>query len=126
GKLRSSFTQKLPRDVKADGRIHPWHNSWGAATGRFTCSNPNTQQIPAKRPEVRHLFLANGEDRILVSMDYSQIELRVLAHMADEKVLIDAFEHGRDIHSTTAALISNGKYSYEEIEANKDTDGHEC
>lgn len=126
GKLRSSFTQKLPREVKSDGRIHPWHNTWGAATGRFTCSNPNTQQIPAKRPEVRHLFLANGNDRILVSMDYSQIELRVLAHMADEKVLIDAFEHGRDIHSTTAALISGGKYTYEEIEADKDTDGHEC
>ncbi|MBS4195369.1 DNA-directed DNA polymerase [Bacillus sp. FJAT-49870] len=126
GKLRSSFTQKLPREVKSDGRIHPWHNTWGAATGRFTCSDPNTQQIPAKRPEVRHLFLANGNDRILVSMDYSQIELRVLAHMANEKVLIDAFEHGRDIHSTTAALISNGKYSYEDIETEKDTDGHEC
>lgn len=126
GKLRSAFTQKLPRDVKYDGRIHPWHNTYGAATGRFTCSSPNTQQIPAKRPEVRHLFLANGDDRILVSMDYSQIELRVLAHMANESVLIDAFERGRDIHSTTAAMISGGKYTYEEIEANKDTDGHEC
>lgn len=126
GKLRSSFTQKLPNDVKYDGRIHPWHNSWGAATGRFTCSEPNTQQIPAKRPEIRHLFTANGPDRILVSMDYSQIELRVLAHMANETALIRAFEQGRDIHSTTAALISGGKYTYEEIEANKDTDGHEC
>jgi len=126
GKLRSSFTQKLPKEVKADGRIHPWHNTWGAATGRFTCTDPNTQQIPAKRPEVRHLFLANGEDRILVSMDYSQIELRVLAHMANETVLIKAFEQGRDIHSTTAALISNGRYTYEEIETDKDTDGHTC
>ncbi|WP_258535642.1 DNA polymerase [Bacillus sp. 03113] len=121
GKLRSAFTQKLPKEVKSDGKIHPWHNTWGAATGRFTCKDPNTQQIPAKRPEVRQLFLATGPDRILVSIDYSQIELRVLAHMANEKVLIDAFEHGRDIHSTTAALIS--PYSYEEIEVNKDTDG---
>lgn len=121
GKLRSSFTQKLPKEVKHDGKIHPWHNTWGAATGRFTCKDPNTQQIPAKRPEIRHLFLATDADRILVSIDYSQIELRVLAHMANETVLIEAFEQGRDIHSTTAALISG--YSYEEIEANKDNDG---
>lgn len=121
GKLRSSFTQKLPKDVKGDGKIHPWHNSWGAATGRFTCKDPNTQQIPAKRPEIRHLFLSTDHDRILVSIDYSQIELRVLAHMANETKLIEAFELGRDIHSTTAALISG--YTYEEIEANKDTDG---
>lgn len=86
----------------------------------------NTQQIPAKRPEIRHLFLATGPDRILVSIDYSQIELRVLAHMANETVLIEAFEAGRDIHSTTAALISNGKYTYDDIERWKDTEGHEC
>lgn len=121
GKLRSAFTQKLPHEVKYDGKIHPWHNTWGAATGRFTCRDPNTQQIPAKRPEIRHLFMATGPDRILVSIDYSQIELRVLAHMANETVLIDAFKHGRDIHSTTADLISG--YTYEEIEAEKDTDG---
>lgn len=121
GKLRSAFTQKLPHEVKYDGKIHPWHNTWGAATGRFTCQSPNTQQIPAKRPEIRHLFRATNDDRILVSIDYSQIELRVLAHMANETHLIDAFKNGRDIHSTTAALIS--PYSYEEIEADKDTDG---
>jgi DNA polymerase I len=126
GKLRQAFTQKLPREVKYDGKIHPWHNTWGAATGRFTCKDPNTQQIPAKRPEIRHLFTATGPDRILVSIDYSQIELRVLAHLADEPELIRAFEQGRDIHSTTAAMISNGKYTYEDIESNKDTDGHEC
>lgn len=126
GKLRQAFTSKLPKNVKADGKIHPWHNSWGAATGRFTCSNPNTQQIPAKRPEIRHLFMASDSDRILVSIDYSQIELRVLAHVANETVLIEAFEAGRDIHSTTAALISKGKYTYEDIERWKDTEGHEC
>ncbi|MGG2024167.1 DNA polymerase [Gottfriedia sp. S16(2024)] len=123
GKLRQAFTQKLPKEVKSDGKIHPWHNSWGAATGRFTCKSPNTQQIPAKRPEVRHLFLATSSDRILVSIDYSQIELRVLAHMANEQVLIKAFENGHDIHSTTAALISAGQYSYEDIENGKDNDG---
>lgn len=123
GKLRQAFTQKLPKEVKSDGKIHPWHNSWGAATGRFTCKSPNTQQIPAKRPEVRHLFLSTSSDRILVSIDYSQIELRVLAHMANEQVLIKAFENGHDIHSTTAALISAGQFSYEDIENGKDNDG---
>ncbi|MGF9711671.1 DNA polymerase [Paenibacillus naphthalenovorans] len=126
GKLRQAFTSKLPHTVKSDGKIHPWHNTWGAATGRFTCNNPNTQQIPAKRPEIRHLFLATDADRILVSIDYSQIELRVLAHMANETVLIEAFEQGRDIHSTTAALISNGQYTYEDVERYKDTEGHAC
>lgn len=126
GKLRQSFTQKLPNNVKRDGKIHPWHNTYGAATGRFTCKDPNTQQIPAKRPEIRHLFKATGDDRILVSMDYSQIELRVLAHVANETILIEAFENGRDIHSVTAALISNGKYTYEDVEQFKDTDKHDC
>lgn len=125
GKLRQAFTQKLPGEIKSDGRIHPSFNTLGAATGRFTCKDPNLQQIPAKRPEVRKLFTAK-KDRILVSMDFSQIELRVLAHLANEKVLIHAFHEGRDIHSTTAAMISNGKYTYEDIEANKDTPGHEC
>lgn len=124
GKLRQAFTSKLPHNVKADGKIHPWHNTWGAATGRFTCNTPNTQQIPAKRPEIRHLFMASGPDRILVSIDYSQIELRVLAHMANETVLIEAFEAGRDIHSTTAALISKGAFTYDDIERYKDVEGH--
>lgn len=123
GKLRQAFTQKLPNNVKQDGKIHPWHNTYGAATGRFTCKDPNTQQIPAKRPEVRHLFKATADDRILVSIDYSQIELRVLAHVANETVLIKAFEQGRDIHSVTAALISAGEFTYEQIEAGKDVDG---
>lgn len=126
GKLRQAFTSKLPHSVKSDGMIHPWHNTFGAATGRFTCKDPNTQQIPAKRPEVRKLFTTTGPDRILVSIDYSQIELRVLAHLANEKALIHAFHEGRDIHSTTASMISNGKYTYEDIEKYKDDEGHEC
>lgn len=120
-KLRQSFTAKLPNDVKYDGKIHPWHNTYGAATGRFTCNNPNTQQIPAKRPEIRELFTATSDDRILVSIDYSQIELRVLAHYAKDPVLIEAFEQGRDIHSTTAAQVFG--CTYEQIEAMKDVDG---
>lgn len=123
GKLRSSFSHKLPNNVKQDGRIHPWHNTYGAHTGRFTCKDPNTQQIPARRPEIRHLFQALSDDRILVAMDYSQIELRVLAHMAKDEVLIAAFHNGQDIHSTTAALISKGAFTYEQIQSRKDVAG---
>ncbi|MED4172607.1 DNA polymerase [Halalkalibacterium halodurans] len=119
-KLRSSFTQPLPKKVKADGKIHPSHNSWGAVTGRFTCKDPNTQQMPSNRNEIRHLFLADP-GRILIGIDYSQIELRVLAHLANDPVLIRAFKEGRDIHSTTAAQITG--IPYEQIEERKDIDG---
>ena len=121
GKLRTSFTKSLPRAVKDDGRIHPWHNTYGAVTGRFTCRQPNTQQIPARRSEVRKIFTALGDDRILVAMDYSQIELRVLAHLADDEVLINAFKNGRDIHATTASLVSG--IPYEQIMDRKDVSG---
>lgn len=83
----------------------------------------NLQQIPAKRSEVRKLFTANGPDRILVAIDFSQIELRVLAHMANEKVLIDTIHHGKDIHSTTAAMISGGKATYDDVQQDKDVEG---
>lgn len=119
-KLRSSFTEKLPKDIKQDGKIHPSHNTYGAKTGRFTCKSPNTQQMPSGRPEIRNLFLPD-EGRILIGIDYSQIELRVLAHLADDPVLIDAFRTGKDIHSTTGAQISG--IPYEQIEARKDVDG---
>jgi DNA polymerase-1 len=125
-KLRQAFTQKLPKTVKQDGKVHPWHNTWGAATGRFTCKDPNTQQIPAKRPEIRQLFLSD-ENRILVGIDYSQIELRVLAHYAKDEILIDAFKTGKDLHSATAAQVFMSHMPFEEayaqIEKMKDVDG---
>jgi DNA polymerase I len=119
-KLRQSFTKTLPDKVKADGRIHQSHNTWGAVTGRFTCQDPNTQQMPANRPEVRKLFVTEP-GRIFISIDYSQIELRVLAHLANDPVLIDAFKTGKDIHSTTASQITG--IPYEQIEARKDIEG---
>lgn len=120
-KLRSAFTVKLPKNIKNDGRIHQSHSSWGTKTGRFSCSNPNTQQMPSKNTAVRKLFVTSSEDRIMVSMDYSQIELRVLAHYANDPVLLDAFATGKDIHSTTAAQIIG--VPYEQIEKFKDVDG---
>jgi DNA polymerase I len=119
-KLRSAFTKKLPDKLKEDGKVHPSHNTWGAKTGRFTCQDPNTQQMPSNRPEVRKLFVTEP-GRIFISIDYSQIELRVLAHLANDPVLIDAFKTGKDIHSTTASQITG--ISYEQIEANKDVEG---
>lgn len=119
--LRKAFTKKLPHKIKADGKIHQEHNTWGAVTGRFTCKNPNTQQMPSKRPEVRKLFVTNDPDRIFISIDYSQIELRVLAHLSGDPVLIEAFETGKDIHSTTASQITG--IPYEQIEERKDIDG---
>jgi DNA polymerase I len=119
--LRKAFTKKLPHVIKSDGKIHQDHNTWGAVTSRFTCKDPNTQQMPAKRPEIRKMFYPDP-GRIFVGIDYSQIELRVLAHLAQEEALIEAFEKGLDIHSLTGAKISG--MTYEEIEANKDTEGH--
>lgn len=121
--LRKAFTKKLPYSIKPDGRIHQEHNTWGAVTSRFTCKNPNTQQMPAKRPEIRKMFSPDA-GRIFVGIDYSQIELRVLAHLANEPALIEAFEKGMDIHSLTASKISG--YTYEEIEKYKDVEGHPC
>jgi DNA polymerase I len=118
--LRKAFTKTLPDKVKADGKIHQSHNTWGAVTGRFTCQDPNTQQMPSNRPEVRKLFVTEP-GRIFISIDYSQIELRVLAHLANDPVLIDAFKTGKDIHSTTASQITG--IPYEQIEANKDVEG---
>jgi DNA polymerase-1 len=119
-KLRTSFTVKLPNEVKFDGKIHPSHNTLGAKTGRFTCKDPNTQQIPSKRDEIRKLFEADN-GRILIGADLSQIELRVVSVMASEQTMIDAFNAGRDLHSTTASAASG--IPYERIEQFKDTAG---
>lgn len=118
-KLRSSYTRSLI-EKSVDGKVHPWHNTIGAVTGRFTCQNPNTQQIPSRRTEFRKIFTAS-EGNILIAMDYSQIELRVLAHDANEHILIDAFHNGKDIHSTTGQMISD--MTYDEIMAEKDVEG---
>lgn len=83
-------------------------------------NNLNTQQMPSRRPEVRKLFKP-PKGRIFFSIDYSQIELRVLAHLAQDPVLIDAFLNDKDIHSTTASQISG--IAYEQIEARKDVEG---
>ena len=106
-KLRSTYLAPLPRQVHADGRVHTTFNNLATATGRLSSSNPNLQNIPIRGqfgPRMRSCFVAR-KGSTLVAADYSQIELRVLAHMSQEPHLIDAFAAEEDIHSRTASLL---------------------
>lgn len=106
-KLRSTYLEPLPRLMGADGRIRTTFNQLATATGRLSSSNPNLQNIPVRGPmgqRMRACFTA-PPDCSLVSADYSQIELRVLAHYAQDPTLLQAFREGADIHRRTAALL---------------------
>ncbi|MEK7083283.1 MAG: DNA polymerase, partial [Patescibacteria group bacterium] len=107
-KLKTTYVDVLPTLIDAsDGRIHTTFNQTVASTGRLSSSNPNLQNIPimsAYGREIRKSFIA-PKGFLLCSFDYSQIELRVAAHMADDKKMIEAFQKGLDIHSMTAASI---------------------
>lgn len=108
-KLKSTYIDALPKMVSAvNGRIHCSFNQAGAETGRLSSSQPNLQNIPIRTEEgrmIRRAFIPSAAGRLLLSADYSQIELRVLAHLADEPALKKAFLNGEDIHRYTAALI---------------------
>lgn len=106
-KLKSTYSDTLQEEIADDGRVHTSYNQAGAATGRFSSSEPNLQNIPIRSEDgrkIRHAFVA-GRNHKLVSADYSQIELRLLSHMADIKSLREAFKNGADIHSHTAKEI---------------------
>ncbi len=108
-KLKSTYVDALPQLVADDGRVHTTFNQAVAATGRLSSSDPNLQNIPVRTEagrEIRRAFIAD-EGNVLLAADYSQIELRVLAHMTADADLIDAFERGADIHRTTAARVFN-------------------
>jgi DNA polymerase-1 len=90
------------------GRVHPTFHQLGAATGRLSAANPNVQNIPIRSPEgvrIREAFIA-AEGHSLLSADYSQIELRILAHYSEDESLIEAFRRGEDIHRRTAAEVA--------------------
>jgi len=105
-KLKGTYIDGLLPLVHEDGRIHAHFQQTVTATGRISCTEPNLQNIPIKQElgrKLRKAFIPE-EEYTLVGADYSQIELRVLAHMADEQHLIDAFNHGDDIHRITAGI----------------------
>jgi DNA polymerase-1 len=107
-KLKSTYVDALPRLVHPEtGRIHCQFNQTVAATGRLSASNPNLQNIPIRTPlglRIREAFIP-AEGRALLSADYSQIELRILAHLCEDEVLIEAFREGVDIHVQTASRV---------------------
>jgi DNA polymerase-1 len=113
-KLRSTYVDALPKAVnEKTGRIHCTFNQSGTVTGRLSSSSPNLQNIPVRGEEgkkVRKAFMPQKKDWVLLSLDYSQIELRILAHMSGEKALIKAFNDDRDIHTETAAGVFNVPY----------------
>jgi len=106
-KLRSTYLEPLPKLVDASARLHTSFNQLATATGRLSSSKPNLQNIPIRGkygPRMRGCFTA-AEGNLLAAADYSQIELRVLAHCSQDPALLDAFRNDEDIHTRTAALI---------------------
>lgn len=106
-KMRSTYLNPLPKAADENGRVHTHFNQLATATGRLSSSGPNLQNIPIRGDmgkRMRTCFTV-GEGNLLVAADYSQIELRVLAHFSQEPALVEAFRSGEDIHSRTAALL---------------------
>ena len=107
-KLRSTYTEKLPAQVDTrTGRVHTSYHQAVAATGRLSSTDPNLQNIPIRTPEgrrIRQAFVA-PEDHLLLAADYSQIELRIMAHLSGDESLLRAFAEDRDIHQATAAEV---------------------
>ena len=118
-KLKSTYVDALPLMVNPKtGRVHTSYNQAVAATGRLSSNNPNLQNIPIRTErgrEVRKAFIARDDDHILLSADYSQIELRIIAEISKEENMLDAFNKGIDIHTATAAKVYG--ISIEEVDS---------
>jgi DNA polymerase-1 len=112
-KLKNTYVDALPKLINpATGRVHTSFNQAVAATGRLSSADPNLQNIPVRTEEgrkIRRAFVARDSDYVLLAADYSQIELRVLAHYSGDKGLIEAFKKGEDIHRRTAAEVYDVK-----------------
>ncbi len=110
-KLKSSYIEALPKLASKDNsRLHTTFHQLGTITGRLRSSNPNLQNIPARSEwgeKIRAGFVSSDENHVLISSDYSQIELRVLAHLSKDKNLTDAFLNGIDVHTRTASFVFN-------------------
>jgi DNA polymerase I len=120
-KLKSVYTDALPHQIAADGRIHCLLNQTVAATGRLSSSDPNLQNIPIRSElgrRIRRAFVAEAGNKI-ISADYSQLELRLLAHITQDEVMLEAFQKGEDIHKRTARLVFGAKTDAELKEARR-------
>jgi DNA polymerase I len=109
-KLRSTYVEALPTLIAADGRLHTTFHQAVASTGRLSSSDPNLQNIPIRTPlgrRIRRAFVADSPDTVLIAADYSQIELRIIAHVAGDDNLKAAFARQEDIHRATAATVLN-------------------
>ena len=108
-KLLSTYVEALPQLVnRKTGRIHTSFNQAVTATGRLSSTNPNLQNIPVRDElgrRIRKAFIPSDDDHLLLSVDYSQVELRLMAHLSGDESLIAAFEHGEDVHAATAARL---------------------
>lgn len=107
-KLKSTYVDALPLLLGKDGRVHTSFNQAVAATGRLSSTNPNLQNIPIRTDrgkEIRRAFVARDKDHVILSADYSQIELRIMAAFSKDQSMLDAFKKGVDIHSTTASKV---------------------
>ena len=106
-KLKSNYVDSLPLLADAQGRVHTTFNQVGTATGRLSSTNPNLQNIPVKTElgrEIRAAFIA-APGNVMISADYSQIELRLMAHFSDDPLLVHAYTHDQDIHTLTASEV---------------------
>jgi len=107
-KLKNTYIDVIPKLLAADGRLHTTFNQTGTATGRLSSNNPNLQNIPVRTElgrRIRRAFVAPSESRVLLAADYSQIELRVMAHISGDEAMREAFRRGEDIHDVTARGI---------------------
>jgi DNA polymerase-1 len=106
-KLKNTYLDQLPDLADREGRVHTTFNQVGTATGRLSSTNPNLQNIPVRTAvgrEIRAAFIA-APGNVLMSADYSQIELRLMAHLSQDPLLLDAYRTGKDIHTLTAAEV---------------------
>jgi DNA polymerase I len=120
-KLKSVYTDALPQQIATDGRIHCQLNQAVAATGRLSSSDPNLQNIPIRSDlgrRIRRAFVAEKGHKI-ISADYSQLELRLLAHITQDAVMLEAFQKGEDIHARTARLVFGAQTDAELKEARR-------
>ena len=110
-KLKSTYIDALPELVNSKtGRVHTTYAQTVAATGRLSSVNPNLQNIPIRSEagqQIRKAFVARDENHVIISADYSQIELRLIAQMSQDPAMVEAFKHGEDIHASTAAKVFN-------------------